>query len=191
MSNPDRDLAHLGKLLGECLGRIDDQVERLGRDGEVDGELLEDESLLLSHLVDSVVRTNAARPVDFDRLVEQAVDHLLQHAAAPVVVHQRLAGDLPRVACNPTEVAEVLRRALSLGARHAGHGGDLWITTSTNEHGVRCTVRCTGEVDPHFVERAGTLDEFVAGLGGSLEVSVGWDDATMAIGFPAELAGRD
>ena len=199
MHRSDRDLDELQRLLGECLVRIDEQALQLrqGEDVDVDAvaDGLDHTAAQLQGLVARILDAAAPdRPehADLDATVERCVRSALQEFGTPLVLRCRLAGRLPPVACTPGQLACTVQRALVLAASHAGHGGELAITTRSDRHGVVFEVSCArGDEDRHLAERALTLRAFVASFHGHCAVDV--DPAGvlwLAVEVPAALPAR-
>jgi hypothetical protein len=86
--------------------------------------VLEDEAARLQELVGSLIeRAAAPEHGDLDEIVHAAVRGCMQELGTPIVVRQRLAGDLPPVACTPGQLAYAVQRALVLATGRLDTGG--------------------------------------------------------------------
>lgn len=181
MANRDPDLEELTTLLGQCLGRIDEQAYRLQRRGDDDGDddagdVLEQEASRLQEIVSSLLAAaapDAIEQADLDHTVVRAVEGCLRELGFPLVVRQQLAGGLPPVACTPGQLAYAVQRALLLGTSHAGSGGEIAITTRAVGDEVVFELEALGTGgDRHLAERATTLQQFVQDLNGRCSTRV-------------------
>lgn len=176
MGSDDIEIGELTSLLGQCLGRIDEQAYRLqtaGCDGEHDqiGDVLEAEAARLQELVGSLLVAHGpdvGNRSRLDRAVQNAVQATLDSIGFPVVVRQRLAPGLPQVACGQGQLAYALQRSLLLAANHAGSGGEVTVETRAEEGTVVFELQAcgSGREPDHFAERAATLQDFVDECGG-------------------------
>ncbi len=193
------NLDHLTTLLGQCLGRIDErafQIQQLGDDQQDDdlADVLENEAATLQELVGSLVeRCNAPEHCDLNRVVANAVTSCLQELGTPIVVRQRLAQELPGIACTPGQLAYAVQRALVIAAGRLDAGGELIITTRCDDDGVVLELESRGgNRDRHLRQRAETLCEFVAGFRGNCQVDLdGQDNLLIAIELPQTLVIED
>lgn len=195
MTKRDRALDELTRLLGQCLGRIDEHAFALQR-GEEDPdeahEALERETGRLQELLDALLRSaesgDPAR-TDLNRTVERVVRETLPELPFPIVLRQQLAADLPPVACSPGELACAVQRALLLGTAHARTRGEVEIATRLDGDGVVFELEATGTKDKNLKERAATLREFVAGCQGKCTLDLDSRGALLlAIELPAAMA---
>lgn len=195
MNSRDRelDLASLQKLLGNCLGRIDEHAFRLQEDSasldqETVADAIEDETGELQQIVDSIVEAAIAgsdERADLNAVVGHCVSAMLQEVWYPLVVRQRLAAKLPWVAGSTGMITHAVHRALALAASHAGSGGEISITTRTEGDEVLFELQCpTGTSAGNLEDRAMTLRAFMAQFQGRCEVSV---DATGSFWLVLEL----
>lgn len=169
MSQRETDLDRITTLLGQCLGRIDEQAFRLQRDEEaleVDDAVLEQEAATLQELVGSLIDADETiAEADLNRIVDRAVRDCLAQHKVPAVVRQRLAPKLPPIACGPGQLAFAVQRAVMLGLSHLDPGGDLVLTTREDDGMVVFEMECSGHRgERHFAERAASLCEFVTGF---------------------------
>jgi signal transduction histidine kinase len=197
MHDRDPELDDLQRLLGACLGRIDEQAHRIAHgDDEADPDavasVLEDATAHLQQLVESLLDHSAAERIeraDLDHTVARCVQTALAQASVPLVVRERLAGNLPPVACAPGQLAHAVQRTLALATAFAGRGGEIRVTTRRDGDDVLFELHCTGGAgDLHLRERTVTLREFVAQFHGRCEASVdGTGGLWLALELPTAL----
>lgn len=199
MADRDPDLDDLTTLLGQCLGRIDEQAYRLqrGNDGDDDeaGDVLEQEAARLQEIIGSLLAASnpdQADRADLDRTVARSVEGCLRELGFPLVVRQSLAGDLPPVACRPGQLAYAVQRALLLGTSQAGPGGEIAITTRAGNDEVVFELEALGSGgDRHLTERTLTLQEFVLDLNGRCNSRVADGRLWIVIELPCCLLPDD
>lgn len=165
------DLDRLTTLLGRCLGRIDERAYQLQLGDEEPDELtehvLEHEAATLQELVGSLVAASDIEQCDLNRIVERAVSSCLVELGRAIVVRQRLAPYLPKVACTPGQIAYAVQRAFVIATGALDAGGELLIATRRDDVVVVLEVESRGgQRDRHLRARAETLCEFVASFGG-------------------------
>lgn len=176
MSQRETDLERITTLLGQCLGRIDEQafrVQRLGdEDLDADADTLEQEAATLQELVSTLVdHQQTAEHADLNRIVDRAVRDCVAELRVPVVTRQRLAPSLPPIACTPGQLAFTVQRAVMLALGRIDAGGELAVTTRCDGEAVLFELECHGHGrDRHLQERCLSLCEFVAGFGGNCRV---------------------
>jgi len=193
--NRENDLEHITTLLGQCLGRIDEQAYRLQRSDE-EGEdyeacdALEREAALLQELVSSAVQqANRDEDADLNRIVDHSVRNCAAAFEFPVVVRMNLGTNLPRIACSPAQLAFAVQRALVLVLGSIDNGGEISIATRREREHVWLELE-SGDVidDSHVCERGTTLVEFVEGFSGDCRVdSDGRGTCLVAMQLPAAL----
>jgi len=177
MGSDDIEIGELTSLLGQCLGRIDEQAYRLQNadcDGDGDHEqisdVLEAEAARLQELVGSLLVAHgpdAGNRSCLDRTARRAVQSTLDSIGFPVVVRQRLAPGLADAACGTAQLAYALQRSLLLAAMHAGSGGEVQLETRSEGRSLVFELQASGAGDSrHFGDRAATLQDFVAECGG-------------------------
>ncbi|MBK8099226.1 MAG: hypothetical protein IPK26_19120 [Planctomycetes bacterium] len=201
MAERDPDLEELTTLLGQCLGRIDEQAYRLQRSGddgeEADdaGDVLEQEAARLQELVSSMLAATDPREIDqadLDRTVERAVQGCLRELGFPLVVRLQLAGSLPPVACKPGQLAYAVQRALLLGTSHAGSGGEIAIATRAGGEDVVFELAAIGNGgDRHLAERVTTLQEFVQDLSGRCRTHASGHQLSIVFELPCCMLPND
>lgn len=199
MDQSERNLDRITSLLGQCLGRIDAHAYRIQELDEVDETLLTAEQIdtetaelqeLVGSLLDNVVDGDES---DLNRIVDQAVRSCIAAVEMPFVVRQRLAPDLPSIACGPGQLTFAVQRALGIGIGHLEPGGEIVITTRRDDDRVVFEMESRGtEGDRHLHDRAATLCEFVASFAGRCRVESD-DHGTLllALELPMALAADD
>lgn len=177
MSDRDYDLDRITTLLGQCLGRIDEQAFRLQNDEqELDeqgsADVLEQEAAALQELVGSLIDQHVDKEqADLNRIVEHSLRDCLAELGMPVVVRQRLTTGLPPIACRAGQLAYAVQRAVMLTLSRVDRGGDILVTTRRDGNYAVFELECNGGGrDRHLQERATTLCEFVAGFQGLCRV---------------------
>jgi hypothetical protein len=195
MASHEPELDHLTHLLGQCLGRIEEQAFRVQDDSWQDTNpgtdaAIEDETALLQELVGSLLVCAVDEYADLNATVQRALQARLGDLGVPVVVRQRLARHLPKVACAPADVAFAVQRALALSLGQLEPGSELTVTTRREDgHLLFELERRGGPLDRHLVERCETLAEFAAGLHGQCRVHADADGSLLlALELPATLA---
>lgn len=133
MSAREPELDQLTTLLGQCLGRIEEHAFRLQDDtwtGDepAAGDALDDETDLLQELIGSLLVCAVDEHADLNATVQRALQQQLGEVAVPIVVRQRFARDLPKVACTPADATFAVQRALALvlGRLEPGCEVSLW-----------------------------------------------------------------
>lgn len=179
--NREPDLDHLTTLLGQCLGRIDEQAYRLQRvdddEDEIDGaevaDVLENEAATLQELVGSLIeQSEAPERSDLNRVVDGAVRGCMAELGTPIVVRQRLAAELPPIACRPGQLAFAVQRALVLATGRLDVGGELLVTTRREDDQVVLELEArAAQRDRNLQQRVQTLCEFVASFRGNCRVA--------------------
>jgi hypothetical protein len=177
----DLELDRLTTLLGQCLGRIDEQAYRLqqvddeAEDSTDDGvaDVLETEAARLQELVSSLLeRADAPEQSDLDEVVHASVRGCMQELGSPIVVRQRLAGELPPIACTPGQLAYAVQRALVLATSRLDVGGELRVTTRREDDCAVLELEGQGtRNDRNLQDRAQTLCEFVSSFRGTCRVA--------------------
>lgn len=176
MPPPEPDLDQLTTLLGRCLGRIEEQAFRLQHDDDADddpgiGDAFDDETAMLQDLMESLLATTTSDHADLNATIERAVQSCLGEIDIPIVVRQRLAKDLPKVACTPGQLAFAVQRALMLGLGRLEPGDEVVLTTRRDDGAVLFELEsCGTQDDRHLRDRTETLAEFVSGFQGNCRV---------------------
>jgi two-component system OmpR family sensor kinase/two-component system sensor histidine kinase BaeS len=181
------DEAHLGRILEETtvMSRLLDDLQTLST-AEAGALRLYRERTDPRELVDSAVAGSSARASDEGVRLEGRAD----------------AG-LPEVDVDPVRIGEVLSNLLSNAVRHTPAGGQVVVTATAAEGGVRLAVRDTGpgipeEQLPHVFDRfSKSPDSPGAGLGlaiakslveahgGEIRAASGPDGTTISFLLPA------
>jgi hypothetical protein len=172
------DLDRLTTLLGQCLGRIDEQAYRLQRlDDNEDGDagvddVLEHEAASLQELISSMLeQVETVDQSDLNTVIAAAVSSCLRELEVPIVVRQRLSPDLPPIACNPGQLTFAVQRALVLCTSALGAGDELWLTSRRDGDQVVLEIECPAAgQDRNLAARSQTLCEFAAAMRGNCRV---------------------
>jgi hypothetical protein len=195
----ERDLDHLTTLLGQCLGRIDERAFRVQQQSDDEpnddvADLLENDAATLQELIGALVdRASVQEYCDLNRIVAAAVSSCLQELATPIIVRQRLAPDVPPIACTPGQLAYAAQRALVIAAGRLDAGGELTVTTRRDDDCPVLEIESSGgERDRHLRERAETLCEFVATFRGHCRVDCDeQDNLLIAIELPIGITSDE
>lgn len=186
MTSHEPDLDHLTSLLGRCLGRIDEQAYRIQQDGDETtdfgaADVLEEEAATLQELIGTMlVAAGEEREANVNSTLERAVQAFLNEIDVPILVRQRLAADLPRIACAPGELAFAVQRALVLTADTLAPGAELIVATRAEDEAVVIEIETRGAEAPDGITtRAETLREFATHLGGACHVQAGERDGLL------------
>lgn len=195
MSHRETDLERITSLLGQCLGRIDEQAFRLQNQGEDDedfaaAETFEEAAATLQELISSLVQTRErVEDAHLDPIVRRCLDEILGELGVPIVLRQRLGQGLPKVACTPGQLAFAVQRALMLAVAQIEAGNELAVETRRDGDSVLLEVEanCPAGVK-HLTERALTLRAFVAEFGGACQVDTdGRGKILIALELPLAL----
>ena len=114
MASNDSDLDKLTLLMGQCLGRIDEEAFRLQEKGEdVDFDTanrLNDETGMLHELVESMldVEMNSSE-TNVNQIVARVAESYLQELAVPIVLRQTLTAESPIIVFDGDELVERTR----------------------------------------------------------------------------------
>lgn len=193
MAHRETDLDRITTLLGQCLGRIDEQAFRLqkGADDDYDtADVLEQEAAQLQELVGSLLSAEGNTTVaHLNRIVERAVHDCVGELQHPVVIRERLQPDLPPIACQPGQLAYAVQRAVMIGLSHTAAGDELVVTTRREGDQAVFELESHGhQRDRHLPERAASLMEFVAAFGGTCRIADDRGALLLALELPSELA---
>ncbi|MGE3173286.1 MAG: hypothetical protein AB7O97_11730 [Planctomycetota bacterium] len=182
------DPRDLPERIADCLQRLDlDLLRLIGRDGDdpdwFDEAHLDDGTAELLALAEALAAAEDPDlgQGDLDAAVDACVRGLVQEVGFPLVLRTALHGRIPPVAGRRAELAHALQRALLLGARHAGSGGEVEVRTRRTDDGAEVEIRCQGAPDPHLRERALTLRAFVACMRGRCHVTTPPDGALQLV----------
>ncbi|MCA8978305.1 MAG: hypothetical protein KDC98_26490 [Planctomycetes bacterium] len=195
MTHRETDLDRITTLLGQCLGRIDEQAYRLqqtedeGEDYEA-CEVLETEAAMLQELISSVVyAAKRSEDSDLNRIVEHSLRGCVAELDIPVVVRSQLQPGLPRIACPAGQLAFAVQRALMLVLGSIRSGGEIAAGTRLEGDTVWLEIESPdAQGDSHFSERAATLSEFVTAFHGNCRIdSDGRGTCLVAMQLPVAL----
>lgn len=175
MPNHRPDPERLTSLLRQCLSRIDAQARRVhrskGRISESMAHLFDDQDTKLQGVLESLLAWSEPEDhADLNRVVRQTVQSFLGATNVPVVVREKLAPDLPSIACGPVPLTCAVRRALVLALGRT-EGGEITVTTRAVADSVVFEVeRHSMTCEHHMKERGLTLCEFVARMRGECRI---------------------
>lgn len=195
MTHRETDLERITSLLGQCLGRIDEQAFRLQQEGEDEtdfaaAETFEEAAATLQELIGSLVHAGErVENTSVDPVVRRAIDGIIAELGVPVIVRQRLATGLPKVACTPGQLAFSVQRAMMLAVAQIEAGSEVLVETRREGDSVLLEIEshCPAGVK-HLGERALTLRAFVAEFSGSCQVdSDGRGRILVALELPVAL----
>ena len=194
MASNDSDLDKLTSLLGQCLGRIDEEAYRLQQSGEdVDfdcADRMEDETATLQDLIDSLLVVDmGSDETDVNSVVSRIAESCLQEIAVPIVLRQTLTTESSLVCAPAAMVTVAVQRAMVLAMTPLGPGDELRLTTRVESGSVVFEIESLGShPDEHANERAETLREFIEEFGGSCNVRSAGRDLYLVIELPQVMA---
>jgi signal transduction histidine kinase len=199
MQPSEPDLEELTSLLGQCLGRIDEQAFRIQRGDDEDDaatHVLEEEASRLQNLVASLldaVKADVGDSSDLNRTLERVVRETVPQLQYPVVIRQRLGSGLLSIACRPNQLAHAVQRVLLLTTAFAGQGGVVELTTRLDDGVALLEASAYGQGNNcHLHERATTLTEFVASWKGRCRIDVdARGELLMALELPTAFEPED
>lgn len=189
MADELSSLDELSELVRRCLTRINANLQRMSGSDEPE-ELeplliqLDEEALRMQGLMvclGGLLETPRLSRSQIEALVRRASSEVLSALEAPVVLRTSTAETLPVLAVPEDTLLAALRRAMVLGASHAGPGGDLTVTTTARPKSVVFDVAAIPAAEhssPSTRDRCATLEKFVADLGGCCTARVD-DDGVM------------
>lgn len=199
MTNRETDVDRITALLGQCLGRIDEQAFRMQQVGEggedfVAAETFEDAAATLQELIGSLMSATAKPEPDalVEPIVRRALQQVVDELGVPITSRDRFEPNLPKAACTPGQLAFSVQRALMLAVSGIQPGGELQVGARFEAGRVVLEFEsvCPGGV-AHLVARAETLCEFVQDYDGTCRVdSDGRGHILIALEVPAALATR-
>jgi hypothetical protein len=173
------NLDHLTTLLGQCLGRIDEQAYRLQQLGDDDedceaSDVLENEAATLQELVGSLIeQAQTPDQSDLNRILQGSVASYLGELDIPIVVRLRLAPEPTPVGCGPGQLAFAIQRALVIACGRLEVGGELTVTTRKDGDQLVLELEAHGAArDRNLQERAQTLCDFVDSFRGHCRIDV-------------------
>lgn len=174
MASRDSDLDRLSSLLGQCLGRIDEEAFRLQQD-DLDfdqAERLEDQTAELQGLIDSLLVVDmGSEEANLNDVVSRVAASCLQELNIPIVLRQSLTTDSTLVAAEASLVTVAVQRAMVLLVEPLGPGDELALTTRLESGSVVFEIESHGsQPDCSLDERGETLREFLQGFGGNCQL---------------------
>ncbi len=189
MSDDLSSLDELSELVRRCLTRINANLQSMSgsdRPEELEPLLiqLDDEAVRMQGLMvclEGLLEPPKLSRSQIDGMVRRASSDVLSALEAPVVLRTDTAETLPVLAVPEDSLLAALRRAMVLGAAHAGPGGDLKVITTARPKGVLFDVAAisAAEHSPASTHaRCATLEKFLAELGGCCTTRVD-DDGVM------------
>ncbi len=193
MANDGTPKQRLDELVANCLQKIEAATDRIDSEGcsDPDRTLADLEAGLdgLTKLVD--VDLDPRGPVDdLNAILQCCAIRLLQHVQVPVIVKTSLDQDLPVLQLPGDQLVPALERALTLGITQAGFAGELTLVTRAEGSLVIIELIARPGVDGPARSldlRSVTLAEYVAGLGGRVEMAF---DQRQALHLAIELDSR-
>lgn len=194
MASRDNDLDKLSSLLGQCLGRIDEETYRLQQDGDEvhfdTADRLEDQTAELQNLIDSLlVVDTGADEADVNEVVARVAESCLQEINVPIVLRQVLTTESTVVAAQTSLVTVAVQRAMVLAVVPLGPGDELCLTTRVESGSVVFEIEGHGSQPEAILEERGeTLREFVEGFGGNCQMRSNEQDHYMVIELPQVMA---
>lgn len=192
MPAPDPELEQLIRLIGTCLGSIDEHANRIvDEDGEPGDyrlpERIDDEMAMLQELVESllVVDLDHDATADVNSLVRQVMTNCLDELQVPIVIRQALAVGDTTVPAPRALVTGSLQRAMLLAIEPLGPGDELRVTTRIEADDVLVEIESMGgEPNRNLLDRSETLRDFVEEFGGRCQVRAEQRDLLIAIELP-------
>ena len=190
MASRDQDLDKLSSLLGQCLGRIDEEAYRLQQDGEDVGfdtaDRLEEHTSDLQDLIDSLLVVDlGSDTTDVNAVVKQVAESCLQEVNVPILLRQALTGESTVVAGQPGLVTVAVHRAMVLAVEPLMPGDELCLTTRTESGSVVLEIEShCQQPGARMGERGETLREFLEDLGGTFNMRSEQQDHYMVIELP-------
>lgn len=194
MASNNSDLDRLTSLLGQCLGRIEEEAGELQKNGEDVGfdtaDRLEDETGALQELIESMLVVEMdSDETDFNQVVAKVAETFLQELAVPIVLRQILTSESAQVAV-PAELVNVaVQRAMALAVAPLGPGDELRLCTRVASGSVLFEIESLGShPEDNAGDRAETLREFVEDLGGACQVRREAQDLFLVLELPQVMA---
>lgn len=190
MASRDQDLDKLSSLLGQCLGRIDEEAYRLQQDGEDadfgTADRFEEHTAELQNLIDSllVVGMDSGK-TDVNAVVKQVAESCLQEINVPILLRQALTSESTSVAAQASLVTVAMQRAMVLAVEPLRPGDELCLTTRIDSGSVVFEIEShCQEPGASMGERGETLREFLRGFGGTFNMRSERQDYYMVIELP-------
>jgi hypothetical protein len=194
MTSKDSDLGKLTSLLGQCLGRIDEEAFRLQEKGEdVDfdtADRLEDETGILHELVESMLDVEMnSDETNVNQIVARVAESCLQELTVPIVLRQTLTAESSMVVAPAAMVNVAVQRAMALAVKPLGPGDELRLTTRLDCGSVLFEIESLGShPDSNAGDRVETLREFVEELGGTCQMRQDAEDLFLVLELPQVMA---
>ena len=194
MASRDQDLDKLSALLGQCLGRIDEEAYRLQQDGDdVDfdtADRLEEHTSELQGLIDSLMVVDmGSDETDVNSVVRKVAEACLQEINVPILLRQALTSESTSVAAQSGLVTVAVQRAMVLAVEPLGPGDELCLPTRVEGGSVVFEIEChSQEPGAVIAERSETLREFLDGFGGSFNMRSEARDHYMVLELPQVIA---
>ncbi len=190
MTSKDSDLGKLTSLMGQCLGRIDEEAFRLQEKGEdVDfdtADRLEDETGMLHELVESMLDVEMnSDETNVNQIVARVAESCLQELTVPIVLRQTLTAESSMVVAPAAMVNVAVQRAMALAVKPLGPGDELRLTTRLDCGSVLFEIESLGShPDSNAGDRVETLREFVEELGGTCQMRQDAEDLFLVLELP-------
>jgi hypothetical protein len=194
MTSKDSDLGKLTSLMGQCLGRIDEEAFRLQEKGEdVDfdtADRLEDETGILHELVESMLDVEMnSDETNVNQIVARVAESCLQELTVPIVLRQTLTAESSMVVAPAAMVNVAVQRAMALAVKPLGPGDELRLTTRLDCGSVLFEIESLGShPDSNAGDRVETLREFVEELGGTCQMRQDAEDLFLVLELPQVMA---
>jgi hypothetical protein len=194
MTSKDSDLGKLTSLMGQCLGRIDEEAFRLQEKGEdVDfdtADRLEDETGMLHELVESMLDVEMnSDETNVNQIVARVAESCLQELTVPIVLRQTLTAESSMVVAPAAMVNVAVQRAMALAVKPLGPGDELRLTTRLDCGSVLFEIESLGShPDSNAGDRVETLREFVEELGGTCQMRQDAEDLFLVLELPQVMA---
>lgn len=174
MASRESDLDKLSQLLGQCLGRIDEEAFRLQHD-DLDfdqADRLEDQTAELQGLIDSLLVVDmGADEAVLNDVVTSVAESCLQELNVPIVLRQSLTNESTVVAAQSALVTVAVQRAMVLAVEPLCPGDELCLTTRIESGSVVFEMECrSSQPDTNLHNRGETLREFLEGVGGTFQM---------------------
>ena len=194
MTSKDSDLGKLTSLMGQCLGRIDEEAFRLQERGEdVDfdtADRLEGETGMLHELVESMLDVEMnSDETNVNQIVARIAESCLQELTVPIVLRQTLTTESTLVVAPAAMVNVAVQRAMALAVKPLGPGDELRLTTRLDCGSVLFEIESLGShPDSNAGDRVETLREFVEELGGTCQMRQDAEDLFLVLELPQVIA---
>ena len=194
MASNDSDLNKLTVLMGQCLGRIDEEAFLLQEHGtDVDfatADRLDSETETLYGLVDSMlsIETNS-NETNVNQIVTRVTQSTLQELSVPVVLRQALTTESSQVQAPTALVNVAVQRAMALAVKPLGPGDELRLTTRIDCDSVLIEIESRGSsIVSCASDRVETLREFVEDFDGTCQMRQEGSDLFLVLELPQVMA---